>query len=136
MNSLQRSIFCFFILAFSIIFVFTCKKGPSISKEEVQKLSKDYFTRLCTKTAECASRYLETLPASEKSSENTAYSVDQCMEEQKDQNILPDEYEKVTDAQIAKVKVCMEDLLKVPCEEMEGGGISSCQELFQPSKDE
>ncbi|EMN38167.1 hypothetical protein LEP1GSC085_2318 [Leptospira interrogans str. L0996] len=37
------------------------------------------------------------------------------MEEQKDQNILPDEYEKVTDVQIAKVKTCMEDLLKVPC---------------------
>ncbi|EMY15548.1 hypothetical protein LEP1GSC043_0280 [Leptospira weilii str. Ecochallenge] len=125
-----KSIFCFFILIFSI--VSTCRKGPSISREDVQKLSKDYFTRLCTKTAECASRYLETLPASE----NAAYSVDQCMEEQKDQNILPDEYEKVTDAQIAKVKVCMEDLLKVPCEEMEGGGISSCQELFQSSKDE
>ncbi|EMO15198.1 hypothetical protein LEP1GSC161_2796 [Leptospira santarosai str. CBC1416] len=119
-----------------LFFAFTCKKGPSISKEEVQKLSKDYFTRLCTKTAECASRYLETLPASEKFSENAAYSVDQCMEEQKDQNILPDEYEKVTDAQIAKVKVCMEDLLKVPCEEMEGGGIPSCQELFQSSKEE
>ncbi|RHX84930.1 LA_2478/LA_2722/LA_4182 family protein [Leptospira stimsonii] len=124
------------LLLFLFPLFFTCRKGPSISKEEVQKLSKDYFTRLCTKTAECASRYLETLPASEKPSENSAYSVDQCMEEQKDQNILPDEYEKVTDAQIAKVKVCMEELLKVPCEEMEGGGIPSCQELFQSSKDE
>ncbi|RHX94164.1 hypothetical protein DLM76_13660 [Leptospira yasudae] len=128
--------FVFVILVISIVSTPNCRKGPSISREEVQKLSKDYFTRLCTKTAECASRYLETLPASEKTSENAAYSVDQCMEEQKDQNILPDEYEKVTDAQIAKVKVCMEDLLKVPCEEMEGGGIPSCQELFQSSKDE
>lgn len=79
---------------------------------------------------------MKPYPSTEKTSENVAYSVDQCMEEQKDQNILPDEYEKVTDTQIAKVKVCMEDLLKVPCEEMEGGGIPSCQELFQSSKDE
>ncbi|MCG6193620.1 hypothetical protein LFX25_10235 [Leptospira sp. FAT2] len=136
MNLFQKNKFGFLILAISIVSAPNCRKGPSISREEVQKLSKDYFTRLCTKTAECASRYLETLPASEKTSENAAYSVDQCMEEQKDQNILPDEYEKVTDAQIAKVKVCMEDLLKVPCEEMEGGGIPSCQELFQSSKDE
>lgn len=133
--NLSRSKIYFLIVFLPFLFL-NCRKGPSISKAEVQKLSKDYFTRLCTKTAECASRYLETLPASEKTSENSAYSVDQCMEEQKDQNILPDEYEKVTDAQIAKVKVCMEDLLKVPCEEMEGGGISSCQELFQSSKDE
>ncbi|MCD1183267.1 hypothetical protein [Leptospira sp. Pond_2020] len=132
MNILSKIIILFFIF----VSIFTCRKGPSISKEEVQKLSKDYFIRLCTKTAECASRYLETLPASEKSSENTTYSVEQCMEEQKDQNILPNEYEKVTDVQIAKVKTCMEDLLKVPCEEMEGGGIPSCQELFQSSKDE
>ncbi|RHX89658.1 LA_2478/LA_2722/LA_4182 family protein [Leptospira stimsonii] len=134
MKSLRAKNLILFLFLFFLFF--TCRKGPSISKGEVQKLSKDYFTRLCTKTAECASRYLETLPASEKTSENSAYSVDQCMEEQKDQNILPDEYAKVTDAQIAKVKVCMEDLLKVPCEEMEGGGIPSCQELFQSSKDE
>ncbi|MBM9499431.1 hypothetical protein JWG44_04110 [Leptospira sp. 201903071] len=133
--NLSRSKFIFLILLFSSLLL-VCRRGPSISKAEVQKLSKDYFMRLCTKTAECASRYLETLPASEKTAENSAYSVDQCMEEQKDQNILPDEYEKVTDSQIAKVKVCMEDLLKVPCEEMEGGGIPSCQELFQSSKDE
>ncbi|EMN14517.1 LA_2478/LA_2722/LA_4182 family protein [Leptospira borgpetersenii] len=136
MNVFLQMILRFFIFVSISLFIFTCRKGPSISREDVQKLSKDYFTRLCTKTAECASRYLETLPVSEKTSENVAYSVDQCMEEQKDQNILPDEYEKVTDTQIAKVKVCMEDLLKVPCEEMEGGGIPSCQELFQSSKDE
>ncbi|ASV09743.1 hypothetical protein B2G50_16460 [Leptospira interrogans serovar Canicola] len=132
MNILSKIIILFLIL----VSILSCRKGPSISKEEVQNLSKDFFIRLCTKTAECASRYLESLPASEKSSVNTTYSVEQCMEEQKDQNILPDEYEKVTDVQIAKVKTCMEDLLKVPCEEMEGGGIPSCQELFQSSKDE
>lgn len=136
MRWMRFGIFSFSFFLLSVSGIFFCKKGPSLSKQEVQKLSRDYFTRLCTKTAECASRYLETLPASEKTSENPAYSVEQCMEEQKDQSILPDEYEKVTDAQIAKVKVCMEDLLKVPCEEMEGGGIPSCLELFQSSKEE
>ncbi|MBE8355669.1 hypothetical protein IQA68_18650, partial [Leptospira interrogans serovar Pomona] len=88
MNVFLQMILRFFIFVSISLFIFTCRKGPSISIEDVQKLSKDYFTRLCTKTAECASRYLETLPVSEKTSENAAYSVDQCMEEQKDQNIL------------------------------------------------
>ncbi|TGK17450.1 hypothetical protein EHO61_13780 [Leptospira fluminis] len=113
--------------------LFQCRKGPSLSREEVKKLSSSYILELCRKNLECSALYLESLPASEKeAAKSEFYSLEQCMEGQKDQSILPDDYEKVTDEQIAKVRHCMDDLLKTPCSAMEeSGGIPSCRELFR-----
>ena len=119
------------ILVF-LIFILSCRKGPSLSKEEVKELSQNYIKELCKKNLECSSQYLESLPSGEQSAAKSGFSsLDQCMAEQSNQSILPDDYEKVTDAQIGKIKRCMDDLLKTPCSEMEqAGGIPSCRELF------
>ncbi len=113
-----------------------CRKGPSLSKEEVRNLSQTYIKELCKKNLECSAEYLETLPSKEQDATKSGFSsLDQCMGEQKDISILPDDYEKVTDDQIQKVKRCMDDLLRTPCVDMEqSGGIPSCRDLF-PSEE-
>lgn len=115
-----------------ILAVFSCRKGPSISREEVKNLSQAYTKQLCNKNIECSAEYLESLPAKEQDAAKSGFSsLDECIAEQKDASILPDEYEKVKDEQIAKVRKCMDDLLKTPCSQMEeSGGIPSCRELF------
>ncbi|EPG67622.1 LA_2478/LA_2722/LA_4182 family protein [Leptospira wolffii] len=126
----MKSIFFPTILILS--FCFSCRKGPSISKDEVKNLSQAYIKQLCNKNLECSAEYLESLPAKEQDAAKSGFSsLEQCMAEQNEISILPDEYEKVTDEQISKVKRCMDDLLRTPCAQMEqSGGIPSCRELF------
>ncbi|PJZ70121.1 hypothetical protein CH373_10080 [Leptospira perolatii] len=113
-----------------------CRKGPSLSKEEVKNLSASYIRELCKKNLECSAAYLESLSTREQDTARAEMrSLEQCMEEQKDQSILPDEYEKVTDEQIAMVKKCMDELLKTPCEQLEDSeGSPSCRQLFQTTE--
>ncbi|TGK00648.1 hypothetical protein EHO59_11905 [Leptospira semungkisensis] len=120
------------LLITSTLLIVGCRKGPSLSREEVKDLSQSYIRELCKKNLECSAEYIEALPSKDQDSAKSGFSsLDQCMIDQKDQTILPDEYEKVTDEQIAKVKRCMDDLLKTPCTEMEqSGGIPSCRDLF------
>ncbi|PJZ76138.1 LA_2478/LA_2722/LA_4182 family protein [Leptospira neocaledonica] len=119
------------ILVFSV-FILSCRKGPSLSKEEVKGLSQNYIKELCKKNLECSAQYLESLPTGEQNAAKSGFSsLDQCMAEQSNQSILTDDYEKITDQQIEKIKRCMDDLLKTPCSEMEqAGGIPSCRDLF------
>ncbi|TGK05544.1 hypothetical protein EHQ53_18165 [Leptospira langatensis] len=126
----MRTSFLLFLIPLS--FILDCRKGPSLSRDEVKELSQSYIRELCKKNLECSAEYIEALPSKEQDSAKSGFSsLDQCMIDQKDQTILPDDYEKVTDDQIAKVKRCMDDLLKTPCTEMEqSGGIPSCRELF------
>ncbi|TGL58488.1 LA_2478/LA_2722/LA_4182 family protein [Leptospira sarikeiensis] len=122
----------FISIVFLVILFFSCRKGPSLSKQEVQDLSQNYIKELCKKNLECSAQYLESLPSGEQNAAKSGFSsLDQCMAEQSNQSILPDDYEKVTDEQIGKVKHCMDELLKTPCSEMEqAGGIPACRELF------
>ncbi|WP_040910955.1 LA_2478/LA_2722/LA_4182 family protein [Leptospira broomii] len=131
MELMNPKIIVFFL--FLSLFVSVCRKGPSLSREEVKNLSSSYIRELCRKNLECSAMYLESLSVSEQEeAKSEFYSLEQCMENQKDQSILPDDYEKVTDEQIAKVRRCMDDLLKTPCASMEeSGGIPSCQDLFR-----